>query len=148
MILENRNPAVQKRSGNFARENYGITFPLWKKFQLKAMIWPLFIRWLTSKKENGVKDSEVTWNFQKYLIDENGNLVEVLDPKEKVTSDKVMHGFLQNNIRISIREERGCGYNGCNVFFAGNSQYWTCLAVQYRNVSAVGAGPISNISGN
>ena len=47
-------------------------------------------KWLTPKRKNGVKDSEVTWNFQKYLIDENGNLVEVLDPKEKVTSDKVM----------------------------------------------------------
>jgi glutathione peroxidase len=35
-------------------------------------------------------DSEVKWNFQKYLIDENGKLVQVLDPKENPTSDKVM----------------------------------------------------------
>jgi glutathione peroxidase len=47
-------------------------------------------KWLTSKKENGVMDSEVKWNFQKYLIDEDGKLVEVLDPKEKPTSDKVL----------------------------------------------------------
>jgi len=37
-------------------------------------------QWLTEKKYNGVKDSEVTWNFQKYLIDENGKLVEMFDP--------------------------------------------------------------------
>ena len=54
------------------------------------MIWHPIYKWLTSKKENGVMDSEVKWNFQKYLIDENGNLVDVLDPKEKATSDKVM----------------------------------------------------------
>ena len=50
---------------------------------------PLY-KWLTSKDKNGVKDSEVKWNFQKYLIDEKGNLVDVIDPKEKPTSDKVL----------------------------------------------------------
>ncbi|MCK7536074.1 MAG: hypothetical protein MZV63_36355 [Marinilabiliales bacterium] len=41
------------------------------------------------KNLNGVLDSEVTWNFQKYLVDEKGNLVDVVKPKDKVTSDKV-----------------------------------------------------------
>jgi glutathione peroxidase len=53
-------------------------------------------KWLTQKAKNGFKDSEVTWNFQKYLIDENGKLVEVLEPKEKATSDKVMTWLSSN----------------------------------------------------
>ena len=47
-------------------------------------------KWLTSMEKNGVKDSEVSWNFQKYLIDEKGNLVDVIPPKEKPTSDRVV----------------------------------------------------------
>jgi glutathione peroxidase len=47
-------------------------------------------KWLTSKDLNGFKDSTVKWNFQKYLIDEKGNLVDVLDPKEMPDSEKVI----------------------------------------------------------
>jgi len=47
-------------------------------------------KWLTSKKENGVMDSEVKWNFQKYLIDENGKLVDVVYSKDKPDSDKII----------------------------------------------------------
>ena len=50
---------------------------------------PLY-KWLTSKEENGFMDSNVTWNFQKYLIDENGRLVDMLNPKEKPGSDKTL----------------------------------------------------------
>ena len=50
---------------------------------------PLY-KWLTSKDKNGVMDSEVKWNFQKYLIDENGKLIDVLYSKEKPESDKRM----------------------------------------------------------
>ena len=37
--------------------------------------------WLTEQKYNGFKDSEVKWNFQKYLIDENGKYVKKISPK-------------------------------------------------------------------
>jgi glutathione peroxidase len=50
---------------------------------------PLY-KWLTSKDKNGVMDSEVKWNFQKYLIDENGKLVDVIYSREKPGSDKVL----------------------------------------------------------
>jgi glutathione peroxidase len=56
---------------------------------------PLY-KWLTSKKENGVMDSEVTWNFQKYMIDANGNLVDYVNPKEKPYSDKILN-WIRNN---------------------------------------------------
>ena len=42
------------------------------------------------KSENGKIDQEVTWNFQKYLIDENGNLVDVVMPKESPKSEAII----------------------------------------------------------
>jgi len=85
-----QEPGTAVEIRKFCTENYGITFPLMEKISVKGDDMAPIYKWLTSKKENGVMDSEVKWNFQKYLIDENGKLIEVLDPKEKPTSDKVM----------------------------------------------------------
>jgi glutathione peroxidase len=46
--------------------------------------------WLTHKSENGKIDQEVTWNFQKFMIDEEGNLVDVVQPKESPMSEKII----------------------------------------------------------
>lgn len=85
---QEQGTAVEIRK--FCTENYGVTFPMMEKISVKGDDMAPIYKWLTSKKENGVKDSEVKWNFQKYLIDENGKLIEVLEPKEKATSDKVL----------------------------------------------------------
>lgn len=85
-----QEPGTAEDIRKFCSENYGITFPLMEKISVKGDEMSPVYQWLTKKDKNGVKDSEVTWNFQKYLIDENGKLVEVLAPKEKATSDKVM----------------------------------------------------------
>jgi glutathione peroxidase len=85
-----QEPGTAEEIRQFCTEKYGVTFPMMQKISVKGDdIAPLY-KWLTSKKENGVLDSEVKWNFQKYLIDENGNLVDVIDPKEKPNSDKVL----------------------------------------------------------
>jgi glutathione peroxidase len=49
---------------------------------------PLY-KWLTDKKENGVSNDEVKWNFQKFLIDEKGNLVKSVAPKTEPDSKEV-----------------------------------------------------------
>jgi glutathione peroxidase len=68
---------------SFCERNYSVTFPLMQKISVKGdSIHPIY-QWLTSKKENGVMDSKVKWNFQKYLIDENGHLVDVVSPWRK-----------------------------------------------------------------
>jgi glutathione peroxidase len=84
-----QEPGTAVEIRKFCTENYGVTFPLMEKISVKGSDMAPIYQWLTSKKENGVMDSEVKWNFQKYLIDENGKLVEVLDPKEQPTSDKI-----------------------------------------------------------
>lgn len=85
-----QEPGTSVEIRKFCTENYGVTFPLMEKISVKGSDMAPIYKWLTSKSENGVMDSEVKWNFQKYLIDENGKLVQVLDPKENPTSDKVM----------------------------------------------------------
>lgn len=85
-----QEPGTAAEIRKFCTENYGVTFPLMEKISVKGADMAPIYKWLTSKKENGVMDSEVKWNFQKYLIDENGKLVEVIEPKEKPTSDKIM----------------------------------------------------------
>jgi glutathione peroxidase len=47
-------------------------------------------QWLTQKAQNGVMDSEVGWNFQKYMIDEDGQLVGFLKPRETVDAEKLI----------------------------------------------------------
>jgi glutathione peroxidase len=86
----NQEPGTALEIRKFCTENYGVTFPLMEKISVKGDDMAPVYRWLTSKSENGVMDSSVKWNFQKYLIDENGKLVAVIDPKEKPTSEKVM----------------------------------------------------------
>jgi len=74
----------------FCTSNYGITFPMMSKISVKGKdIHPLY-RWLTSKDLNGVEDSSVSWNFQKYLVDENGRLVKSVSPRKKPLSLEIV----------------------------------------------------------
>jgi glutathione peroxidase len=84
-----QEPGSAAEIRKFCTENYGVTFPMMAKISVKGDDMAPLYRWLTSKEKNGVMDSEVKWNFQKYLIDENGKLVDVVNPKDKVTDDKV-----------------------------------------------------------
>jgi len=84
----NQEPGTAQEIRQFCTENYHVTFPMMEKISVKGEdIHPLY-KWLTSKEQNGVMDSDVKWNFQKYLIDENGNLIDVLYSKEKPGSDQ------------------------------------------------------------
>lgn len=85
-----QEPGSNEEIRKFCSDNYGVTFPMMNKISVKGKDMDPVYKWLTSKELNGFKDSEVTWNFQKYLIDENGKLVDVLQPKDKPDSDKVI----------------------------------------------------------
>jgi glutathione peroxidase len=86
----NQEPGSATDIRKFCSENYGVTFPMMEKISVKGDDMHPLYKWLTSKDKNGVMDSEVKWNFQKYLIDENGKLVDVIYSKEKPSSDKVI----------------------------------------------------------
>jgi glutathione peroxidase len=69
----------------FCKKNFGVTFPLTTRVDVKgANTTPVF-KYLCSKKENGVLDAEISWNFNKFIIDENGKLLQHFD--SKVTPD-------------------------------------------------------------
>jgi glutathione peroxidase len=85
-----QEPGSADEIRKFCTEHYGVTFPLMQKISVKGDNMDPLYKWLTRKKENGVMDSEVTWNFQKYLIDESGKLVDVVNPKEKANSDRIL----------------------------------------------------------
>ena len=74
----------------FCTANYGVTFPMMSKISVKGDDMAPLYKWLTSKQLNGVKDSEVKWNFQKYLVDENGNLVAVFAPPVDPLSEEIL----------------------------------------------------------
>jgi len=86
-----QEPGTNEQIKEFCTKNYGVTFPMMHKISVKGDDMDPIYHWLTEKKLNGAMDSEVKWNFQKYLIDENGKLVDVVYSKEKPTSDKIVN---------------------------------------------------------
>ena len=65
----------------FCKKNYGVSFPMMSKVKVKGNDKCDIYSFLTSKSQNGLEDNKVQWNFQKYLLDENGFLVKVLSPR-------------------------------------------------------------------
>jgi len=85
-----QEPGTNTEIKEFCTKNYGVTFPMMSKISVKGDdIDPLY-KWLTLKSLNGVVDAEVQWNFQKFMIDEQGKLVGFASPKEKPDSEKII----------------------------------------------------------
>ena len=76
-----QEPGSNTEIATFCKMNYGVTFPMMSKISVKGDDMHEIYKFLTQKEKNGLQDSEVEWNFQKYLIDENGRLVKVVSPK-------------------------------------------------------------------
>lgn len=75
----------------FCSKNYGVTFQMMEKISVKGDDLDPFYQWLTKKEKNGKMDSSVKWNFQKYMIDEKGNLVDIAYSNEKPMSEKIVN---------------------------------------------------------
>ena len=86
-----QEPGTDADIKEFCTKNYGVTFPVFSKISVKGKDQAPLYKFLTSKEENGVMDSSVKWNFQKYLIDEQGRLVSVIPPKESPASEQILN---------------------------------------------------------
>ena len=75
----NQEPGSNEEISEFCQKNYGVDFPMMAKITVKGEEKHPLYQFLTEKSKNGFKDSEVKWNFQKYLIDRDGKLVAVKD---------------------------------------------------------------------
>ena len=85
-----QEPGSNEEIAEFCEKNYGVTFQMMEKISVKGDDMHPLYQWLTQKSKNGVLDSEVGWNFQKYLIDENGNLVKMIAPKVKPDDEQIV----------------------------------------------------------
>jgi glutathione peroxidase len=91
-----QEPGSNEEIREFCTINYGVTFPMMAKISVKGKdIHPLY-QWLTQKELNGFMDSNVKWNFQKYLVDEEGKLAGMLAPKTKPLSDEIVSWITGN----------------------------------------------------
>jgi glutathione peroxidase len=76
-----QEPGSDKEIAQFCQLNYGVSFPMMSKISVKGKDMDPVYHFLTEKAKNGKEDSKVEWNFQKYLIDENGHLSKVISPR-------------------------------------------------------------------
>lgn len=84
-----QEPGSNEEIIQFCEVNYGVTFPMMSKISVKGKdIHPLY-EWLTSRKLNGVWDGDISWNFQKFLIDENGKFIKSVSPRTSPLDDEI-----------------------------------------------------------
>jgi glutathione peroxidase len=88
-----QEPGTNDQIAKFCKMNYGVTFPMMSKISVKGKDMHPIYQFLTQKSKNGLQDSEVEWNFQKYLINEKGVLVKVLSPRV-LPSDIAIVGWI------------------------------------------------------
>lgn len=86
-----QEPGSNEQIAKFCEMNYGVTFPMMGKISVKGDNMHEVYKFLTQKAKNGLQDSEVEWNFQKYLIDEQGQLVKVVSPKVLPTDEVIVN---------------------------------------------------------
>ena len=93
----NQEPGSDEDIKEFCTSEFGVTFPMMSKISVKEGDdqHPLY-QWLTSKEYNDTKDSKVKWNFQKYLINEDGELAEVIYSDTK-PMDKEIVSWIKNS---------------------------------------------------
>lgn len=85
----NQEPGDANAIETFCEVNYGVTFPITEKINVKgAQQHPLYA-WLTQKQKNGVKNSSVKWNFQKYLVNPEGDLIDYYYSMTSPTNSKI-----------------------------------------------------------
>lgn len=89
-----QEPGTNDEIGAFCQKNYGVTFPMMSKISVKGEDQHPIYQFLTQKSKNGLEDNEVEWNFQKYLINENGELEKVISPRTSPMDDAITSWIL------------------------------------------------------
>ena len=86
-----QEPGSNSEIATFCQQNYGVSFPMMAKISVKGEDMHPVYQFLTQKAKNGLQDSEVQWNFQKYLINENGELAKVVSPRTLPTDAEIVN---------------------------------------------------------
>lgn len=84
-----QEPGTNEEIATFCEKNYGVSFLITEKLDVKGKDQHPLYQWLTQKDLNGVADSEVKWNFHKYLINEEGELIESYGSRVNPLSEEI-----------------------------------------------------------
>jgi len=90
-----QDPGTNEQIKSFCQKNYGVTFPMMSKITVKGKDKHPLYEYLTTKTLNKLEDNKVKWNFQKYLIDEKGVLVRVVDPSTSPLDSSIIQWIKQ-----------------------------------------------------
>lgn len=85
-----QEPGTDAEIKHFCTANYGVTFPMMSKIDVVGDDKAPIYEWLTEKARNGRMDVEIEWNFQKFMIDENGRWVGFAPPQEDPFSERIV----------------------------------------------------------
>lgn len=85
-----QEPGTDEEIAAFCEKNYGVSFPMMSKISVKGGDMHPIYEFLTSKAKNGVMDSKVRWNFQKYLIGMDGKIDQVVEPGTSPTAPEII----------------------------------------------------------
>ena len=84
-----QEPGSNEQIATFCQKNYGVSFPMAAKISVKGDdIAPIY-KFLTDKKENGVKNTGIIWNFHKILLNEKGEVIDSFLPVTKPLSSSI-----------------------------------------------------------
>lgn len=85
-----QEPGSDGEIQEFCKARFGVKFPLASKISVKGEDTAPIYKWLTSKNENGVLDAEIKWNFNKFLLDENGKMIAYFESKVKPDDEAIL----------------------------------------------------------
>ncbi len=85
-----QEPGSNEEIVAFCKKNYGVTFPLADKIDVKGENTAAIYQWLTQKSKNGVVDATISWNFNKFLLDENGKMIAYYPSNVKPDSQDIL----------------------------------------------------------
>ena len=91
-----QEPGSDEEIAAFCESNYGVTFPMMSKISVKGKDMHPIYEFLTQESKNGIVNSSVSWNFQKYLINPDGRLARVVSPRTQPDDPSVI-SWIESN---------------------------------------------------
>lgn len=85
-----QEPGSHEEIASFCKKNYGVTFPVFEKISVKGEDMHPLYQWLSQKDKNGWNEQAPSWNFCKYLIDENGTLIKFYNAKVSPMGEEII----------------------------------------------------------
>ena len=95
-----QEPGSNSEIKTFCQRTYGVTFPMFSKIHVKGRKQHTIYDWLSDSKLNGWNDENPSWNFNKYLLDEKGNLIEWFGANLEPLDTMITRHFLSKSTNL------------------------------------------------